>query len=884
MIGRQEELDELIEFAYSRFESFLLVVGETQSGRTALLGEVRRRSTVRAVLVAAHPTESSHPLSGLSMVLNAVGNTRLAEFVGRFTLTDRTDAGLHDAARDVLLVLRGLQIPSTLVLIDNVDAMDVPSQTVLAFIATRLTGTGLQLIGTTGPCAAHERFVGVRSMRLNPLDSWSARLFARDIAGRRADGTTLDVVCAGSSGLPGVIATHVSRLTAHQLDGEAPLSLPLLPARQAPLDESLASDPILTRLAAAPLTSTAALDPITSDDRDLLERHIANGVIEMNDRCLSICDPDVRSQLYWNLSSSERRTIHQAGAAAEAEINPSLAAWHRSHTGAVATNEFIDLARSLVEGGHTTAGVELIERALLTTSDIRPHISSLLDVATVFLYNGDFGHAGRYTAFARRSAAEPTLILRAVTLDIVVKAVLTGRIGSDEADVYVGRYGSSFPDQCAELLSTVAALQAAQSNLRSAASRIERSRELSSDLALPSQSIRYWIHRLVDTVSGLPVAPRMPVDLDSLPVPLLLISGKTLSMEEQYEDARRAFAAIAVSGRRNGTESYWASRAQTAAAENEVRAGRIRDALTIIEDMLEASEPFNLRNVMLYAWRLVMTGEADEAISMLDEGDRIAREHHHPAATGLVSALQGNFALMRGDLDEAMYRLEHAEQALPGANPAILRVAADRVEALFQSGHKEEARLSVEEFQHLTNLQPSHWSRLALARARVVIADDDSIMNVVDTALTAAHRGGSPFEIARLSYSCAVSLGRAGRADQSNQQRRIAERLFEHNAAVGWVQATRAIEPAGMTTTLNPLLSTLTDNELAVLRLIQRGARNREIAAALFVSLRTVETRITQIYRKLDAHSRSHLLTLLPIEVPSRGGELVSNSVDSARR
>ena len=63
---------------------------------------------------------------------------------------------------------------------------------------------------------------------------------------------------------------------------------------------------------------------------------------------------------------------------------------------------------------------------------------------------------------------------------------------------------------------------------------------------------------------------------------------------------------------------------------------------------------------------------------------------------------------------------------------------------------------------------------------------------------------------------------------------------------------------------VSSMLATLTDDELAVLRLIRRGVRNKDIASSLFVSLRTVEVRITRIYRKLEARSRSHLLALLP--------------------
>src|SRR5690606_11934045 len=61
----------------------------------------------------------------------------------------------------------------------------------------------------------------------------------------------------------------------------------------------------------------------------------------------------------------------------------------------------------------------------------------------------------------------------------------------------------------------------------------------------------------------------------------------------------------------------------------------------------------------------------------------------------------------------------------------------------------------------------------------------------------------------------------------------------------------------------SPLLDLLSPVEAEVARLVREGYHNKEIAARLFVSVRTVELRLTHIYRKTGARSRSHLVAAL---------------------
>lgn len=134
-------------------------------------------------------------------------------------------------------------------------------------------------------------------------------------------------------------------------------------------------------------------------------------------------------------------------------------------------------------------------------------------------------------------------------------------------------------------------------------------------------------------------------------------------------------------------------------------------------------------------------------------------------------------------------------------------------------------------------------------------------------ALGSAQSEDAVFEVARTRFSYAMALERLGHTKRALDQKRAAEYLFESLSAEGWARAVRESATVVEMPAQSSLLSTLTESEMAVLRLMRKGIRNKDIATALFVSLRTVEVRITQIYRKLEARSRSHLLTLLPADL-----------------
>ena len=60
----------------------------------------------------------------------------------------------------------------------------------------------------------------------------------------------------------------------------------------------------------------------------------------------------------------------------------------------------------------------------------------------------------------------------------------------------------------------------------------------------------------------------------------------------------------------------------------------------------------------------------------------------------------------------------------------------------------------------------------------------------------------------------------------------------------------------------------LTPHELQIAVLVAQGMTNREAAAALFLSPKTIEYHLGQIYRKLDVRGRAQLARLMAMELP----------------
>ena len=87
--------------------------------------------------------------------------------------------------------------------------------------------------------------------------------------------------------------------------------------------------------------------------------------------------------------------------------------------------------------------------------------------------------------------------------------------------------------------------------------------------------------------------------------------------------------------------------------------------------------------------------------------------------------------------------------------------------------------------------------------------------------------------------------------------------LFETLGARVWEARARA-ELARIGGRARTARGELTPTERRVAELVAAGRSNKEVASALFVTVKSVERNLTQVYEKLGVRSRTQLASLLP--------------------
>ena len=205
-------------------------------------------------------------------------------------------------------------------------------------------------------------------------------------------------------------------------------------------------------------------------------------------------------------------------------------------------------------------------------------------------------------------------------------------------------------------------------------------------------------------------------------------------------------------------------------------------------------------------------------------------------------------------------------------NPSAVPAAGDLAEALARAGQVDRCVRVVRWLDERAEATGLAYPRAAARRAEGILAADpeQAQRHFTESIAALEEIGPVPFEQARTLLCAGESLrrGRSPLAARAPLERALA--LFDALGAKPWSARAKAELAASgakirdhRPATSNAMLEELSPQELQVARAAGRGLNNLEIAAALFLSRKTVEAHLTRAYRKLAVRSRTELTRLL---------------------
>jgi DNA-binding NarL/FixJ family response regulator len=250
------------------------------------------------------------------------------------------------------------------------------------------------------------------------------------------------------------------------------------------------------------------------------------------------------------------------------------------------------------------------------------------------------------------------------------------------------------------------------------------------------------------------------------------------------------------------------------------------------------------------------------------EGERLAQLQvsWSPVATLFATCTRGRLRIAQGRYEEALADLMRIPAETRVDNPAALPWRSHASLALARLGRTDDALELMERELELARRFALPRSIGVVLRAAAALHRGDHAIDLLRESVDALGACPSDLERSHSLMELGSALRRSGRRRDAIAPLRDALELAERCDATALVErGRRELTDAGSRPhrPAHAGRDGLTPSELRIAQLASEGMANKEIAQSLFVSLRTVETHLTNAYRKLGISARAQLTTAL---------------------
>lgn len=884
---------EALDAARQHRGTVLVLRGRAGLGKSSLLAQAASRAGDMEVLrCRGIASEAGLPFGSLHQLLRPVlpnlvrlPGPQADALRGAFGLQPASSADrfLVSLATLTLLAETAERRP-LLCLLDDAHWFDPASAEALLFAARRLEAEAVLLLFA----ARDEDDVAFEapdlpSIELDELDGTDARRILDRASGVPVSPNVTEEILRVAGGNPLAITEIAGALSEEQLRGTAALPDHLPVAGEtgrvfaARLDRLSSAARAMLLVAAADTTGRASIvtdaarrlgvDPAAFDE---LER---TGVVSAAGSEVAVRHPLLRSAAYDGASYRERRAAHAA--LAEVLGGPGHLdhrVWHR----AAATDPpdpalSVELGaagdRATRRSAHAGAAAAY-ERAAAFAQDDGARGEMLVRAARSAWNAGDQHRTDRLCREAVAFVDDPVLLADVALLQGLVE-LASGSVGvaHDLLARAAAEVSVRDPGRSAELL-LMAGEAASLSGERAANTRlVPVAQQLESiatgETAAAATLIRgLALHFDEDSTRGTPLVARALDALRSTQVPrLLAAAGRAALYLGQDELAYRHHSTAASRARSAGAVGELPL-ILTRLAISGILAGRFATAAAHAEESVRLARETGKADFVGHptAWLALLAalqGEDDEHRRHVDSARR-------SAAARSLGLVQDSVAWAVATHDGVNGRWGAAHAALIAIEHPVIRGFAgmEGMTAAAEVGDLTALERWTGEAEAILRSQNLGWARLRVAYGRTLQAGGaswEAVLDVLDGSSTDVR----PFERARVALVAGRGMRRARRRVDSREPLRIALREFEALGALPWAgQARHELRASGERIASSPASarpSVLTPQELQVARYVASGLSNRDVGARLFLSPRTIDFHLRNVFVKLGIASRAEL-------------------------
>jgi DNA-binding CsgD family transcriptional regulator len=905
LYGRDPErsrIGELLDDARASRSGVLVVSGEPGVGKSALLEDARDRAEGMHVLSGAGvESEAQLPFAALHQVVRPIlahveslPRPQAAALRGSLGLAAGGSEDRFLVSLAVLsLLAEAAEDRPLLCLLDDAQWLDDASADALVFVARRLEAEGIAML-----FAAREGDVrrfeapGLPELRLGGLDSAAAGTLIDRSAGDDLSPELRGRLVAETGGNPLALLELSSALSEAQLSGTEAVLAPM------PVSARV-ERAFLARVSRLPKETQTLLLVASADDSgelatvlraaeqlgagvETLDEAEQAGLLHVRGARLELRHPLVRSAVYQAAPLSRRQAVHGALARVlDGEVDADRRAWHRAAASVEpdpSVGEELEAAaeRARQRSGFAAASLAF-ERAAALTTDEEHRARRLTAAAETAWLAGRVERALMLLEGARGLVTEP---IQRADLDRFLGLIeMTRGVPADACQLLLRAATEVAPSDGGRALQllNIAGLAAAYAGDREAAVAIAHA---ARDLNLEETPFIRMLAQLLiglgahaegdfaDAASRLRLALELAEELDDdaarEPVALLFAGRAALYLgddEATYRTHREAAARARASGAlsivtqilpRLAITELWAGRWASGSAN-------AREGVQLAREI--GQHDLVAQQLVLLALVAALRGSEDECRSLAAESRELASARSLGIVLELADWALALLELGLGRPEEAFRRCREVSATL-----VVFWGGLDRIEAAIRAGETETAGIWLDVFELWAESSAAAWGRAVVLHCRALLSDDEGEAEGLFAAALDAHADAArPFERARCELAYGEFLRRIRRRVEAREHLRTALDTFETLGAALWAERARVeLRASGQTARKRDpsTRNTLTTQELQIARFVAEGHTNREVAAQLFLSPRTIDFHLRNVYRKLGITSRTALARL----------------------